>query len=115
MAQNNGFYQWETADLEIIIEDDDGNPKAGVLDNLKDVVVSISQGPGKQEDWHLDELGIDAAASTVNLHLTQQKAGKFSGDAPAKVQVNILYNNGERDVTVKGTIDVFSNLYRKEM
>ena len=114
MAQYNGFYQWETADLQLIIEDDEGNPKPGVLDNLEDVVVSIAQG-SRQVDWHIDELGIDAAASAINLHLTQEKAGKFSGDAAAKVQVNILYSNGERDVTVKGTIDVLSNLYRREM
>lgn len=109
-----GFYQWETADIALVIEDDEGSPKPGVLDNLEDVVVSIAQG-ARQVDWHMDELGIDAAASTINLHLTQQKAGKFSGDTPAKVQVNILYDNGERDVTVRGTIDVFGNLYRQEM
>ena len=109
-----GFYQWETAGLELIICDEDDNPKAGVLDDLKDVVVSIAQGT-RQVDWHLDELDIDAPSSKITLRLTQEKAGKFAGDAPAKVQVNILYLDGERDVTVKGDIDVLANLYRKVM
>ena len=110
----SGFYQWETVDLQIVIEDEEGNPKAGVLDNVRDVVVSIAQNCSRI-DLHIDELDIDAASSAINLHLSQEDAGSFSSKGSAQVQVNILYEGGERDVTVKGTVEVFGNLYGESM
>ena len=109
-----GFYQWETDNFEIILEDDDGNPVPGVLDDVKEVVVTIKQGD-IEEIWFTDDLGLDTANSVINLPLSQTQTGRFEGDKTAKIQVNILYNDSERDVTAKGKIDVYDNDYKKEM
>ena len=110
----SSFYQWETVDLELVIEDDDGTPKTGVLDGVRDVAVSLAQGCTRL-DVHIDDLHIDAEASTIDLHLSQEEAGRFSAKEEVVVQVNILYENGERDVTEKGFVHVYDNLYRRVM
>ena len=108
------FTQWTTEDLKIILEDDEGNPVEGVLDDVKNLVVTITQG-SVVENWFLEDIGLDQANSTINLPISQERSGRFEGDKTAKVQVNILYNDSERDATAKGKIDVFDNLYDKEM
>ena len=102
-----GFYQWETADLLIMLDGD------GILANTTDVVVSIVQGAART-DYHKADLVIDEQANTIEVHLSQEDAGKYMA-AKATVQVNILYGTGERDVTDKGCIDVFANLYGQVM
>lgn len=102
-----GFYQWETADLVIELD------REGVLSDTKDVIVSIAQG-AKHFDYHKDELLIDEEANAIGLHFSQEDAGEL-GASSAAVQVNILYNSGERDVSEVGTIGILSNLYKQVM
>lgn len=108
------FFQWETAPLTIIIENDQGEPAQGVLEDVKNLVVSFRQGSVK-EDWFLDDVSLDVENSAINIHFDQERSGKFDGDSTIKVQVNILYNNNERDATIKGKIDVLDNFYDKEL
>ena len=102
-----GFYQWETADMLIMLDGDD------VLVNTRDVIVSVVQGAARV-DYHKDALTIDADANTIGVHFSQEDAGLFM-DGRATVQVNILYGTGERDVTEKGCIEIYGNLYKQVM
>lgn len=102
-----GFYQYETADLEITLEKDQ------VFVDAKDVVVSIVQG-STRIDYHADQLDIDTETNTILMHITQEDAGMF-GNSSAVVQVNVLYEDGERDVSAQGTISIFANLFKEVM
>lgn len=99
-----GFYQYETASLHIELD------APGVLNDTADVVLSIQQGT-VQVDYHKDALEIDADASTIDVEMSQEDAGKFSAARGCAVQVNILYNGGQRSVSAVGEISVFANLY----
>ena len=103
-----GFFQFETASLEIELDKD------GWLAGTLDVVVSIVQGRTRL-DLHKADLTIDEEASTIVCYLSQEQAGAFDSSKGVAVQVNVLYEDGERDVSETGTVDVFANLYRQVM
>lgn len=103
-----GFYSWETADIAITLEKD------GVLDGIKDVIVSFVQG-ATRVDFHADDLEIDVATNTLTAHFTQEQAGLFTGNREAAVQVNVLYDDGERDVSARGKVAILPNLYEEVM
>lgn len=102
-----GFYQFETADLVISLN------KPNVLKDAQDVVVSIVQGSARL-DYHIDDLELDTDTSQIGVHISQEDAGKFK-NATAAVQVNVLYETGERDVSAQGSISIFTNLYKQVM
>lgn len=102
-----GFYQFETVDIEITLDKED------VLVDAKDIVVSIVQS-GTRLDIHKDELGVDEETSTLSVHLSQEQASKFAA-GKAMVQVNVLYESAERDVSAQGELSIFTNLYRQVM
>ena len=111
-----GFYQFETASLRVKVTAEDGsNP----LDGFRSIVVSLDQGDGRGM-YHGDyafEAGapeVDIAEQTINLDFSQEETGKYAA-MPARVQVNIYYDDAERDATVEGEIEVLENLYRKVM
>lgn len=108
------FYKYETVDIPLIFT------PSGVLDGYKHIVVSLAQCGetlvNKTEED--DDLDIDVANDTITLHLSQEDTGLFSGGdigspLKANVQVNIYYNNTERDVSAVKSIDVYENLYSK--
>jgi len=112
-----GFYQWETEPLKIRVryKDGQGNP----LEGYRLIVVSLDQGVGRglyHGDYFFEEGSpdVDVAEQTINLYLDQEESGKYAA-GPTDVQVNILYSDRERDVTVEGEIEVWKNLYPKEM
>lgn len=110
-----GFFVFETYDLALELTADDGsNP----LDGYNEIVVTIAQGSTKV-DITGDALGVED--NTINVHLTQEQTAKFSPSAnpnqtaTARIQVNVYYENTERDVSVQGELAVYDNLYRKVM
>lgn len=105
------FYKYETVDIPLKFT------PTGVLEDYSKIVVSILQSGIVQIDKTEEDLLIDVNEDTITLSLSQEETGKFFGgqDTPskAKIQVNIYYENKERDVSTVGTIDVYDNLYKK--
>ncbi len=106
------FYKYETIDIPLKFT------PTGVLNNYKHIVVSIIQNGIIQIDKTEDDLSIDINEDTITISLSQEETGKFSGGDEnnpkmAKIQVNIYYENKERDVSTVGIIDVYDNLYKK--
>ena len=105
------FYRFETIDIPL-----EFTPE-GVLNNYKHIVVSIAQDGIVQIDKTEDDMIIDVENDKIIVSLSQEETGKFiSGNekvAKAKIQVNIYYENSERDVSAVETIDVYDNLYKK--
>ena len=107
------FYKYETVDIPLKFT------PTGVLENYSHIVVSIGQKGIVQIDKTEEDSGleIDVENDTIVLSLSQEETGKFTGgdsiSNKAQIQVNIYYDNAERDVSTVGTIDVYNNLYEK--
>lgn len=106
------FYTYETVDIPLIFT------PTGVLEGYQHIVVSVAQKGMAQVDKTEEDLNIDVANDTITLSLSQEETGQFIGgdnNSPrkAQIQVNIYYNNSERDVSTVGNIDVYNNLYEK--
>lgn len=108
-----GFYQWETATLTIHI----GGVKDVFVDT-RDIVFSIMQG-ATELAFHKADLVIDEENNLVSAHLSQEDTGKFrvgpNGRGKASVQLNVFYDDAERDATGEGEITILRNLYRQVM
>lgn len=101
------FYIYETADLPIVLS------KPEVLEGYEKIVVSISQ--INQVKLHIsDGLGVDTEQGIINVHLTQEDTAKFKVGT-ATVQINIKYENSDRDVSAQAEISVLDNLYKEVM
>lgn len=108
------FYTYETVDIPLVFT------PTGILEGYSHIVVSVAQKGMAQIDKTEDDLTIDVANDTITLSLSQEETGQFLGgdnNSPrkAEIQVNIYYNNNERDVSTVGSIDVYNNLYDKVM
>lgn len=104
------FYRYETVEIPLIFSPE------GVLEGYSKIVVSLNQAGLTQIDKTQDDLDVDVANNTITLNLTQQETGMFAGGdnnnpKKVKIQVNIYYNNSNRDVSTVGYIDVYDNLY----
>lgn len=104
------FYAYETADITIVFKD------PTVLEDYNNIIISIRHlKTGKQIDLDAEEsCDIDTAGGTMILHLTQEQTGKFV-EGYVELQINILYDDSERDVTTKSEIRVYDNLHKKVM
>lgn len=106
------FYQWTTAKLLLIIGGE--NP----LQDTRDILVSFVQGE-TELDFHKDDLEVDEEASTVTVSLSQEDTGSFrvdpNGTGKVNVQVNVYYEDSDRDATGEGEITILRNLYKKVM
>ena len=102
-----GFYIYETETLVLKILREEA------LKGFKEVVVSIYQNTSGAEINRLSsELGIDEENDTVTISLSQEDTALFK-PGKALIQVNIYYDNTERDVTTMAEIEVKNNLYRR--
>lgn len=99
------IYRYETATLPLKFK------PTGVLNDYKHIIVSIAQN-GIQVDKDENDLTIDTTNDTITLSLTQEDTGKFKSQR-AEIQVNIYYNNEERDVSTRGAVVFLDNLYKK--
>lgn len=110
------FYIFESETFTITLNCEEGN----VLEDYKTVCVSLEQGSAKVDKF-TDELGIDAENGTIAFHLSQTETALFSPGTKmrpgtANLQVNILYNDGERDVSIDDVeMEVRDNLLREVM
>lgn len=100
------FYSWETPGFELTIS------PSGSLEGRTEIIVSIQQG---SYSLHLHENDVVIDGDQILVSLTQEQAGKFKGDRPANVQVNILYDDEIRVATTRGEVWVKPNLYEKVM
>lgn len=100
------FYKYETVSIPLKFT------PTGVLSNYKHIIVSIVQEGVIQIDKDEDDLTINTANDTITFSLTQEETAKFL-PTKAVIQVNIYYNDNERDVSTKATIDILDNLYDK--
>ena len=105
------FYQYATDNIPLKLQYCDGT--GGVLEGYKDIKVTLSQA-GVTLTKGLDELGVDVDEDTVILPLTQEETGLFATMA-CEVQVNIFYDDSERDTSTRGKIMVRKNLYKEIM
>ena len=106
------FYRYETVEIPLVFT------PVGILEGYKHIVVSIVQKGMTQINKTEEDLNINVGTDTITLYLTQEETGKFMGGEnnnprKAEIQVNIYYNNSERDVSTVGSIDVYNNLYSK--
>lgn len=106
-SESAGFCQWETADLVLEVDRD------GALVNTADVIVSLVQ-DSERIDYHKQDLLIDEDAGEIALHINQGDSGKFR-ISPVYLQVNILYESGERIASEVAEANIYGNLYRQEM
>ena len=106
---NAGFYIYETKPLTLRFKPD------GVLVNSKEIIVTILQGiSGTLIEKTGADLAINLTDNTVTIHLSQEETARFQ-PGTAQVQVNILYEDRERDTTVQEQISVYDNLHREIM
>lgn len=104
------FYTYETVDLPIVFKD------PSVLEGYNDIMISMRHmNTGRQLDLDASEhCDIDTETGELLLHLTQEQTSKFP-EGVVEVQVNILYDDDERDVSEKVKIHVYDNLHKKAM
>lgn len=108
------FYQFETFDFTIRVKRKGEESSPGILEGFKEIVVSFEQNGMDLLNITDAELGIDVEESTIGVHLTQENTGAMN-PGTVKVQVNVYFEDTERDVTGKGKVKVKDNLYKKVM
>lgn len=105
------FYAWETKTLSIGLKNKQGEYDPEILNDYKEIIISIKQ-PSCQID--IREVDVDTEQGILSIHLDQEQTSIFK-KGKARIQVNIYYNNEERDTSVEGEIEVRENLYQKVM
>lgn len=107
------FFQYETATIPIKLTRKTAEEGESVLDGYKSIVISLYQA-GNQMDKTGEALGVDIENDTITLPLSQEDTAMFQ---PGKVtmQLNIYYDNTERDVSEQCELEVKKNLYKKVM
>lgn len=108
------FYIYETTELVLTVEDDQGNPDPTALADISEVVVSIYQPGAEQLNLTSADLAINPETAQITASLTQEQTANFH-QGLASVQLNIKYANTERDASTVGTVKVLDNLYRRVM
>lgn len=103
------FYQYETTDIPIQLSDPD------CLREAEKVVVTLyQQSSGIYQNFTNDEIEINRDDGIILLNLSQEQTAEFSPGV-ITIQVNIYYENSERDVTSTAKIRVLENLYQRIM
>ena len=108
------FFVWETVDFPLQLSYKDSSIEGKVLDGYSEVIVSLKQGTNLLEKKG-DELGIDVENDIINLHLSQEETGAFKPNKQVILQVNIYYDDTERDTSFESYIDVYDNLHKELM
>lgn len=103
-----GFTQWQTLALVF-----DLSEYEGCLSDVKNVIVSITQGVTAHE-YNIDDLIIDEVDGLIGLDMGQEESGSFTPGS-AVAQINILYNDGRRTPTDKHIILIEDNLHKEVM
>lgn len=101
------FYPYETCDLTIVLD------RENALADVDDVMVTLSQ-CGKRSININTGLDIDENSNTIVVSLTQSQTGRFC-KGEVDVQVNILYETGERDTSEIASLTVLDQTYEAVM
>ena len=104
----SSFYIWETVSWVLQLIDENAS---SVLDGAEQVVVSFKQGTTRVD---IKNPGLDVQNDQINIRLEQEQTALFN-PGPVQLQVNIYYDNTERDTTVQAAIEALDNLYRRIM
>lgn len=108
------FYVWETVDFPIHLTRSDDNE--GILENCKDVIISFEQtGILLEKNKDSVDVALDIENDIINVHLSQEETGQFKADKSVNIQVNILYEDSERDTSAIATIMAYKNLHKEVM
>lgn len=108
------FYVWETVDFPIALTREDGG--TGIMENCKDVIISLEQdGVLLEKSRESPDVSIDTENDIINLHLSQEDTGCFKPGRGVIIQINILYEDTERDTSVQATIEARRNLHCEVM
>lgn len=103
-----GFYVWETATFDLKLS-------SPILVDYNKIIVSIYQPSRTQLDLTLGDGSLAVKdASTIGVSLTQEQTSMFRPGL-ATLQLNVLFNSTERDVSSEATLHVYSNLYERVM
>lgn len=102
------FYTWATPLFKIKVK------PSGKLVDIKEIKVSFSQ-DGQQVHMSGDDVIIEPESDMIFVRLSQEDSGKFYGDKPVHVEVNILYTDNNRYASNWKHVWVRPNLYEKEM
>lgn len=109
------FFQWETKSFEVLIEGAEAP-----LQNWKQVIVTLGQNKKAKVnlctsvDAPNPYLEVIEAEDKLVVHLSQEDTGLFK-EGMCTIQVNIYYEDTERDTTFDETISVYGNMYKKRM
>lgn len=108
------FFIYETVDFPLQLSFKDASIEGKVLDNYSSVIVSLKQGSTLLEKSGSD-LGVDTENDIINLHLSQEETAQFKPNKQVTLQVNIYYEDTERDTSFESLIDVYDNLHKELM
>lgn len=109
------FYVWETKDFPIHLTTQDES-NTGILEDLKDVIISFGQGKKLVEkDMASPDVALDPENDIINVHLSQEETGTFKENQDVTVQVNFYYTSAERDTSAQTTIKALPNLHKEVM
>lgn len=115
---STGFTAFETVDLQLTIE------PTGALVDYQEIMVSVVQGAQRvDKPYQKDAPEVDG--DVIHLRLEQDETGKFTYYEPnpcgepdlrnPRIQVNVLYEGGERRTTNIANLDLYEQLYKKKM
>lgn len=110
-VQNDAFfYRYETVTfaLKLIEEGYDH-----ILQGYDHIMVSLKQ-LGTVLHKNEEQLLVDTNEDTITLYLTQEETALFVVGM-CEIQVNVYYEDMERDVSTIGQIEVRRNLYKEIM
>ena len=105
----SSFYRFETKEFTLNFTPN------GVLDGYSKIVVSLAQSGIEKVSKTNDDLVIDVTNNKIIVDFSQEDTSLFRPGEDAELQVNIYYENTERDVSKKATIKVLDNLHKKIM
>lgn len=107
------WFQWETVDLTVRLVDEEWEPAPEALEGVQDMVFTVAQG-NKKLNVFLNEMVVDYTEGTVTIHFSQTMSGSLN-PGHADVELNVLYEDGERDASYWGEVFINENLFKKVM
>lgn len=108
-----GFYIYETVDLPFQLSREDET--TGILADCKNVIISFQQLDTLiEKDKSSPDVAIDDENDIINVHLSQEDTAAFK-PGHVSIQINILYENMERDTSVEAIVKAYRNLHRAVM
>lgn len=114
---------WTTAELDFVLRDETGEVPEGLFDGLSEAVVSIVQGNvqgNAKLEKRGEDVGIDIENATLHVRFDQRETAKLQGGTRAKpktadTQVNLYYEDTNRNATYETQLNVYRNLHPQRL